>query len=112
MRRRGLLALGAAALGLALTGAALASLWRQPQPLLVEGTLETLADYGLVPDFRLTERGGSTMTLADLRGKIWLANGVLRVPPARGAARDAREEIRAPLLPVRRGGSPPRHIVN
>jgi cytochrome oxidase Cu insertion factor (SCO1/SenC/PrrC family) len=74
MRRRGLLALGAAALGLALTGAALASLWRQPQPLPVEGTLETLADYGLVPDFRLTERGGSTVTLADLRGKVWLAN--------------------------------------
>jgi cytochrome oxidase Cu insertion factor (SCO1/SenC/PrrC family) len=74
MRRRGLLALGATALGLALTGLALASLWRQPQSLPAEGTVETLADYGLVPDFRLTERGGSTVTLADLRGKVWLAN--------------------------------------
>jgi len=74
MRRRGLLALGAAALGLTLTGAALASLWRQPQPLPAEGTVETLAEYGPVPDFRLTERGGSTVTLADLRGKVWLAN--------------------------------------
>jgi len=32
--------------------------------------------------------------------------GVLQVPPARGAARDAREAVHAPLLPVRRGGSP------
>lgn len=74
MRRRGLLALGATALGLAVTGAALASLWRQPPSLPAEGTVETLADYGLVPDFRLTERGGSSVTLADLRGKVWLAN--------------------------------------
>jgi protein SCO1 len=74
MKRRGLLALSAATLGLALAGAALASLWRQPQPLPAEGTLETLAEYGLVPDFRLTERNGSTVTLADLRGKVWLAN--------------------------------------
>jgi len=74
MRRRGLLALGAAALGLALTGVALASLWRQPQSLPAGGAAEILADYGLVPDFRLTERGGSTVTLADLRGKVWLAN--------------------------------------
>ena len=74
MRRRGLLALSAAALGLVLVGGALASLWRQPEPLPAEGTVETLADYGLVPDFRLTERGGSTVTLADLRGKVWVAN--------------------------------------
>jgi cytochrome oxidase Cu insertion factor (SCO1/SenC/PrrC family) len=73
MRRRGLLSLGAAALGLALIGGVLASNWRQPK-LPAQGTLETLADYGLVPNFRLTERGGSTVTLADLRGKVWLAN--------------------------------------
>jgi hypothetical protein len=36
--------------------------------------------------------------------------GVLRVPPARGAARDAREAVHAPLLPVRRGGSPLRQL--
>jgi cytochrome oxidase Cu insertion factor (SCO1/SenC/PrrC family) len=74
MRRQGLLALGAAALSLALIGGTLASLWRQPPPLPAEGTVETLADYGLVPDFRLTERGGSTVTLGDLRGRVWLAN--------------------------------------
>ena len=74
MRRLGRLALGATALGLALTGAALASLWRQPQSPPAEGMVETLADYGQVPDFRLTERGGSSVTLADLRGKVWLAS--------------------------------------
>jgi cytochrome oxidase Cu insertion factor (SCO1/SenC/PrrC family) len=73
MRRRRLLSLGAAALGLALIGGVLASNWRQPK-LPAQGTLETLADYGPVPDFRLTERGGNTVTLADLRGKVWLAN--------------------------------------
>jgi len=73
MRRRRLLSLGAAALGLALISGVLASNWRQPK-LPAQGTLETLADYGPVPDFRLTERGGSTVTLADLRGKVWLAN--------------------------------------
>jgi protein SCO1/2 len=73
MRRRRLLSLGAAALGLALISGVLASNWREPK-LPAQGTLETLADYGLVPDFRLTERGGSTVTLADLRGKVWVAN--------------------------------------
>jgi len=70
MRRPGPLARGATVLGLALTGAAFAAFWRQPQPQ----TAEVLADYGLVPDFRLTERDGSTVTLASLRGKVWLAN--------------------------------------
>ncbi len=79
MTRRGLLSLGAAALGLALIGGVLASQWRQPKPLPVEGTVETLADYGPVPDFRLTERGGRTVTLADLRGKVWLANFIYTV---------------------------------
>jgi protein SCO1/2 len=74
MRRRRLLSFGAAVLGLALIGGVLASHWRQPKPLPAEGTVETLAYYGPVPDFRLTERGGSTVTLADLRGKVWLAN--------------------------------------
>ena len=74
MRRPRPLALRATVLGLALTGAAFAALWRQPQPPTAEGTAEVLADYGLVPDFRLTERDGSTVTLASLRGKVWLAN--------------------------------------
>jgi protein SCO1/2 len=68
--RRGLLALGAAALSVAL--AALVVVWNQPPPL--EDTAEALDDYGTVPDFRLTERDGRTVTLEDLRGKVWLAN--------------------------------------
>ena len=74
MRRRGLLALAATVIGLVLAGAGLASLWRQPQPLLAEGTVETLADYGPVPDFRLTASDGRTVTLTDFRDTVWLAN--------------------------------------
>ena len=68
------LALGVAALGVALVGGTLGALWRQPAPVPVETTVESLADYGPVPDFRLTERNGGTLTLADLRSKVWLAN--------------------------------------
>ncbi len=69
-----MLGVGASVLGLALTGGALASLWREQQSPPAEGNLETLANYGPVPDFRLTERGGRTVTLANLHGKVWLAN--------------------------------------
>jgi cytochrome oxidase Cu insertion factor (SCO1/SenC/PrrC family) len=34
----------------------------------------TLADFGPVPDFSLTERSGKTVTSADLRGKPWVGN--------------------------------------
>lgn len=30
--------------------------------------------YQQVPDFKLTERSGRTVTLADLRGKVWVAS--------------------------------------
>jgi protein SCO1/2 len=33
-----------------------------------------LNQYGSVPDFSLTERSGATVSLADLRGKIWIAD--------------------------------------
>jgi cytochrome oxidase Cu insertion factor (SCO1/SenC/PrrC family) len=36
----------------------------------------SLDDVGPVPDFQLTERSGRTVTLADLRGKIWVASFV------------------------------------
>src|SRR5207253_1703969 len=36
--------------------------------------LENIDDYGVVPDWTLTERTGETMTLANLRGKIWIAD--------------------------------------
>jgi protein SCO1/2 len=35
---------------------------------------EALQRYGPVPDFSLTERNGATVTLAQLRGKIWIAD--------------------------------------
>jgi len=33
-----------------------------------------LKQYGVVPDFKLSERGGSDVKLAQLRGKIWIAD--------------------------------------
>ena len=39
-----------------------------------QGALETLAVYGEVPGFTLTERGGRRVTRADLLGKVWIAN--------------------------------------
>jgi cytochrome oxidase Cu insertion factor (SCO1/SenC/PrrC family) len=33
-----------------------------------------IQQYGSVPDFSLTERSGSSVTLADLRDKIWIAD--------------------------------------
>ncbi len=38
------------------------------------GTLEGLRDLGTVPDFSLIERSGRRVTLADLRGTVWIAN--------------------------------------
>lgn len=35
---------------------------------------EGLNQYGSVPDFSLTERSGSAVSLAQLRGKIWIAD--------------------------------------
>lgn len=39
-----------------------------------EGALEKLDVYGRVPEFSLTERSCRQLTLADLRGKVWVAN--------------------------------------
>lgn len=36
--------------------------------------LEGLGRYGTVPDFSLVERSGKKLTLADLRGTIWVAD--------------------------------------
>jgi cytochrome oxidase Cu insertion factor (SCO1/SenC/PrrC family) len=33
-----------------------------------------LKQYGVVPDFRLTDRSGNNISLAQLRGKIWVAD--------------------------------------
>ena len=36
--------------------------------------LEGLERFGTVPDFSLTERSGRRLSLAELKGKIWIAN--------------------------------------
>lgn len=41
---------------------------------IVRGGEERLKQYGTVPDFKLTERSGKDIRLADLRGKIWIAD--------------------------------------
>jgi len=35
---------------------------------------DQLNQYGSVPDFLLTERNGATVSLSDLRGKVWIAD--------------------------------------
>lgn len=40
------------------------------------GNLETLGEYGAVPDFALTERSGRTVRRADLAGTVWLVDFV------------------------------------
>jgi protein SCO1/2 len=39
-----------------------------------ERPLQGLADFGAVPEFSFTERGGKEIRLADLRGNVWLAD--------------------------------------
>jgi protein SCO1/2 len=63
-------ALAGIALGLAIAGAH----WFQQASVLSEGP--ELADFGALPEFELVERGGSTVTLEDLRGKVWVADFV------------------------------------
>ena len=54
-------------------------LWLKLQPsggywLSPTQSLDRLNDFGPVPEFSLTERTGKRVTLADLRGKVWLAD--------------------------------------
>jgi protein SCO1 len=44
-----------------------ARVWNAP-------ALEKLSDYGAVPEFSLIERSGRSVSLASLRGKIWIAD--------------------------------------
>lgn len=37
-------------------------------------SLEGINDFGPVPEFSLTERNGKTVTLAELRGRVWIAD--------------------------------------
>ncbi len=69
-----------------------------------EGSADTLGDYGTVPDFALIERSGRSVSLADLRGAIWLANFIYtectETCPLQSLAvsRLAREFVASPTL--------------
>ncbi len=71
--------LGAGVLAVALAGVLGAALWtwqawRPGSSQRAQGPLEGLAVFGTVPDFSLIQRDGRRVTLADLRGKVWIAN--------------------------------------
>jgi protein SCO1 len=71
------LMLGALVVGLGIVlGTALwLKLGPRPQLFSNDGEQpERLMQYGSVPDFSLTERSGENVTLAQLRGKIWIAD--------------------------------------
>lgn len=48
--------------------------WRHLQTKKAPHATLPIADYGAVADFSLTERSGKKVTLADLKGKPWVAN--------------------------------------
>lgn len=74
---RNLIALGFTVIVLSvLAGVAL---WNWQANLQREGggeerPLEGLKDFGAVPEFSLIERDGRRITLADLKGKVWIVN--------------------------------------
>ncbi len=70
---------GGTALGLAAVAATAVVSWRGTgarQAGSEERPLEGLQVFWAVPDFSLVERSGRTVTLADLRGKVWIATFV------------------------------------
>jgi len=71
------LMLGALVVGLAVVLGTALWLKLGPRPQLVTNDgaqRDRLMQYGAVPDFSLTERSGENVSLADLRGKIWIAD--------------------------------------
>jgi len=71
------LLLGALVVGLAVVLGTALWLKLGPAPQLVINDGEQrgrLMQYGAVPDFSLTERSGENVSLAELRGKIWIAD--------------------------------------
>ncbi|MDH3445636.1 MAG: SCO family protein, partial [Deltaproteobacteria bacterium] len=71
------LALGVSVIGLGVICGTL--LWLKLAPKSVYRTsavqpLEGLGNYGSVPEFSLVERSGKRVTLADMRGKVWIAD--------------------------------------
>jgi protein SCO1 len=70
-----LLGLSVIALGIVLGTALWLKLGPKPQLVgLQQQPLEGLNRYGSVPEFALVERSGKRMTLADLRGTVWIAD--------------------------------------
>ena len=62
---------------IACTAIVAAAIW-QWRARAISGTnsetfLEGLKNYGTVPDFTFTERSGRKVSLADLKGKVWVA---------------------------------------
>ncbi len=71
--------LGTGLLAVALAGIVGAGLWtwqawRPTQRDREDRPLEGLKIFGAVPDFSLIREDGRRVTLADLRGKVWIAN--------------------------------------
>ena len=62
-------------LGVVLGTALWLKLGPRPQLFINDGEQrERLLQYGAVPDFSLTERSGENVSLAQLRGKVWIAD--------------------------------------
>lgn len=69
-----LLGLAVVGLGIVLGTALWLRVGPRPQFSRDGGTIDGLNQYGSVPDFSLTERSGNSVTLAQLRGRIWIAD--------------------------------------
>jgi len=70
-----LLALTVIGLGIVLGTFLWLKLALRPGPPISEAqSLEGLSDFGPVPEFSLIERSGKTANLAELRGKVWIAD--------------------------------------
>lgn len=75
MRRPARVLIGGAALALFASSVVAIWTWVSTGPARTpEGSADALGDYGRVPTFSLVERSGRRVTLADLRGKVWVAN--------------------------------------
>jgi protein SCO1/2 len=61
-------------LGIVLGTALWLKLSPRPQFGIEQTDSDEIKQYGSVPDFLLTERNGSSVSLAELRGKIWVAD--------------------------------------
>jgi protein SCO1 len=69
-----LLGLLVAGLGISLGTVLWVKLGPRPQFGIEQTDSGGIKEYGSIPDFSLTDRSGSSVTLADLRGKIWIAD--------------------------------------